>query len=100
MQTVLTFLTGVLLGVLVTWWVLSTAQRRVMRPYLLDGQYQPSRRAVLRHLRSHGTINLSQLERLMDIRGTTALRYLDQMVRDGILKQQGHRGGDAFYTLT
>jgi DNA-binding IclR family transcriptional regulator len=55
---------------------------------------------VLRHLRSHGTINLSQLERLMDIRGTTALRYLDQMVRDGILKQQGHRGGDAFYTLT
>ena len=93
------FLVGMLLGVIVTWWLLQTAQRRAVRPHMLDSQYLPSKRAVLRHLRSHGTLSLTQLERMMDIRGTTALRYLDQMVHDGLLKQQGHRGGDAFYTL-
>lgn len=99
MQLMLAFLTGILLGVLVTWWLLSMAQRRVMRPHALDSQYLPAKRAVVRHFRAHGTLNLTQLERMMDIGGTTALRYLDQMVHDGLLAQQGHRGADAFYTL-
>lgn len=99
MQLLVSFLTGTLLGVLVTWRLLTVAQRRAVRPHILDSQYLPAKRAVVRYLRAHGTLNLTQLERMMDIRGTTALRYLDQMVHDGLLKQQGHRGGDAFYTL-
>ncbi len=99
MQTVLPFLVGILLGILVTWWLLGMAHRNALRAYNAHGQYEPARRAVVRHFRAHGTLNVTQLERMMDIGGPTALRYLDQMVRDGLLAQQGHRGADAFYTL-
>lgn len=99
MQMVLPFLAGVLLGVLVTWRLLSMAHRNALRRYHANGQYEPTRRAVVRHFRAHGTLNLTQLEHMMDIGGTTALRYLDQMVQEGLLAQQGHRGADAFYTL-
>ena len=76
-----------------------SAFRASVRPHVLDTDYGPAKRAVVRHLRVHGTINLAQLERMLDITGMTALRYLDQMVHDGVLKQQGHRGAGAFYTL-
>ncbi len=99
MTELVAFLTGLLCGVLVTWALLLHAQRRSMRPHLLDNQYQPARRAVTRHLRVHGTLNLMELERMLDITGVTALRYLDQMVHDGVLKLNGHRGKGAFYTL-
>lgn len=81
------------------WWVQSVAYRRSVRPHVLDTDYLPAKRAVVRHLRFHGTINLAQLEHMLDISGVTALRYLDQMVHDGLLRQQGHRGTGAFYTL-
>ena len=82
-----------------TWWLLSMAHRNALRAYHAHGQYEPARRAVIRHFRVHGTLNLTQLEHMMDISGPTALRYLDQMVEEGLLSQQGHRGADAFYTL-
>jgi len=99
MQMVLPFLLGILFGILATWWLLSAAHRNALQAYNAHGQYEPARRAVVRHFRAHGTLNLTQLERMMDIGGTTALRYLDQMVKEGLLAQQGHRGADAFYTL-
>lgn len=82
------------------WWVQVTARQHSVRPHVLDTDYLPAKRAAVRHLRVHGTLNLAELERMLDIRGTTALRYLDQMVHDGLLKQQGHRGTGAFYTLS
>ncbi len=92
-------LIGFLLGGLTIRALMTLSERRSMRAHELDGQYQGAKRAVVRHLRVHGTLNLQQLERMMDITGVTAMRYLDQMVRDGILKQQGHRGRKAaFYT--
>lgn len=81
-------------------WVQMVAHRHGSRPHVYDTEYGPAKRAVIRHLRMHGTINLMQLERMLDITGTTSLRYLDQMVHDRIVKLQGHRGKGAFYTLT
>lgn len=81
------------------WWVQELARRHATRPHVFDTEYAPAKRAVVHHLRTHGTLNLMQLERMLSISGTTALRYLDQMVHDGLLKQQGHRSKGAFYTL-
>ncbi len=99
MQMMLSFLAGVLLGVALTWWWLSTAYRNAVRSYHADGQYKPVRQAVARHLRVHGTLNLAQAGRMMDIGDATALQYLDQMVHEGSLARHDHRDGDAFYTL-
>jgi predicted HTH transcriptional regulator len=98
MQVVIAVLVGFLLGGLTVRGLMFVAHRRMTRPHERDGQYAAAKRAVRRHLRVHGSINLQQLARMMDISGVTALRYLDQMVRDDVLKFQGHRGAGAFYT--
>lgn len=82
------FLFGVFVGVLCSGW-----------GHSFDAQYEPARRAVLRQLRAHGTINLKQLERLLDVSGPTVLGFLDRMVSEGSITQHGHRGDGAFYTL-
>jgi Fic family protein len=99
MTFVLALLAGVLLGAALMWWVQMAAHRHGARPHTLDTDYAPAKRAVAHHLRTHGTLNLMELERMLGISGVTALRYLDQMVHDRFLKQQGHRGKGAFYTL-
>lgn len=98
MQTVVSVLIGFLLGGITVGMLMRLSEWRALRPDERDMQYRGAVRAAVRHLRVHGTLNLSQLERMMDINGVTALRYLDRMVRDGILKVQGHRGAGAFYT--
>lgn len=99
MQTVIAFLAGVILGGLLVRWFMILSERRVIRPHLLDEQYAAAKRAVQRHLRSHGTLNIAELERMLEVSGTTALRYLDQMVHDGLLKlQKNHTTKGSFYT--
>ena len=90
---------GMLLGALLMWLVQLIAQRHATIPHASESDYTPARRAVIRHLRAHGTINLEQLERMLDISAVFALRHLDRMVADGLLKRQGHRSKGAFYTL-
>lgn len=98
MEIIIVALGGFFLGGLAVRVLMMRSHRGLLRPHESDGQYQAGKRATHRHLRVHGTINLQQLERMMDINGITAMRYLDQMARDGLLKLQGHRGKGAFYT--
>ena len=100
MQTVIIILVGMLLGGLLVRWFMILSERRVIRPHMLDERYAAAKRAVGRHLRVHGTLNLAQLERMLEVTGTTALRYLDQMVHEGLLKLQGNRRTKgSFYTM-
>lgn len=96
MQSVVALLSGVIIGGLVVRALTLHAVRRAMRPF--DEQYTAARRAVRRHFTTHDTLNIAQLERLMDANATTAERYLDRMVSDDAIKVHGHRGVGAFYT--
>ena len=99
MQTLIAFLAGTLAGGIVVRWLMIQSEHRIIRPHLLDEQYVAAKRAVQRYLRTHGTVNLAEVERLLDIKSMTALRYLDQMVHDRILKlQTNRRTKGAFYT--
>lgn len=99
MQTAIAFLLGMLFGGLLVRWLIILAERRAVRPHLLDERYVAAKLAVQRYVRAHGTLNLAQLERILEIPGMTALRYLDQMVHDGILRLQGNRRTKgSFYT--
>ena len=93
------FLFGFLIGALCMWWVQILARTNARHGEVFASGYEPAKRVVKRALRVQGTLNIWQLERMLDVSGPVALRYLDQMVTDGILKQQGHRGHGAFYTL-
>jgi Fic family protein len=99
MQAAIIFLAGFTLGGLVIRRLMMSAQRRSMRTHERDGQYRSATHAALGHMRVRGTLNGAELERMMDIPAVTALRYLDQMVHDGILKAHGHRDHTGFYTL-
>jgi hypothetical protein len=98
MAMALVLLVGFLMGGLVVRMLMLRAERIQVRPHLLDEQYAACTRAVTRHFKRYDTLNLAQLERLMDIRGLTAMRYLEQLERDRLVKLHGHRGSGAFYT--
>ncbi len=98
MEIFLALLSGFLLGGLVVHGLMIRADRRTARPHLLDEQYGAAKRAVARHFKRHDTLNLAGMERLIDGTGLTAMRYLDQLQRDGCVKMQDHRGTGAFYT--
>jgi hypothetical protein len=99
MQIVLVFLAGALAGGMLVRWLMILSERRVVRPHLLDEHYVAAKRAVQRYLRTHGTVNLAEAQRLLDTTSMTALRYLDQMVHDRLVKlQTNRRTKGAFYT--
>lgn len=85
-----------MIGGLIVRWLTLHAVRRAMRPF--DEQYTAARRAVRLHFNTHDTLNIAQLERLMDVNVATAERYLDRMVSDDAIRVHGHRGAGAFYT--
>lgn len=96
MQLALLFLIGFLAGGVVTYRLIVHA---LQRSRAADQNYVPTARAVIKHLRAHGTVNHSQAGRLLSVRVIDAKRYLGQMEKDGILKAHKHGGRDRFYTL-
>ena len=99
MVSMILFLFGVLVGASLMLWTHVLARRHASQTSHFDTQYGPARRVVLRQLRAHGTINLRQLERMLDVPAPQALRFLDQMILEGIITRQNHRDDGAFYTL-
>lgn|GEM_PF-5199773 len=95
---IILFLFGILVGATFMWWTQLAAHHHGSRVDFFDTQYGPAKRVVLRELRAHGTINLKQLERLLDATAPHAGRFLHQMVTDGLIVRQGHHNDGAFYT--
>lgn len=90
------FLFGILVGGLLVHFGMRQAHERVAR---FDEHYVAARLSALRHLRVHGTLNLMQMQHLMDINTQTALHYLRRLEHDGIIKQQGNDNtAGIFYT--
>jgi uncharacterized oligopeptide transporter (OPT) family protein len=98
MQVAVAFLVGVLVGALVMRWVMHAGQREAGMPSAHDEHYLPARRAVARYLHAHGTLNVAQLEQLLSVNGTVALRCLEAMVREGMLQHHERGPGKTFYT--
>lgn len=68
------------------------------RRYLREHQ-MTLHRAVTTHFQSHGTLNLAQMIRLVDAPNDLAVRYLERLEHDGVLRRHGHRQSPVFYTL-
>lgn len=100
MSFVLVILAGVFVGAGAGRWLLSARQHYGSTPRITDGEYELSRRALMSHIHAKGTINLAQVERILDINGSIAIKCLDMMVQDGHLKAQSHGEQGVFYTLT
>jgi DNA-binding IclR family transcriptional regulator len=92
------FLGGFVVGGLAMRLVMVRAQRAWMRPHQFDEQYRAARRVVQRHFMNHDTLNVRQLQRLMDINIMTAQRYLEQLTRERLVREHGHAPSGAFYT--
>jgi hypothetical protein len=99
MLLLIVLLAGFLLGGHSVHRLMSASHRRAVRPHELDEQYRAVKIASLRHIRAHGTLNLAAVEHLTDGPAHTALRYLEQMERDGLVRAQGNRSTKGlFYT--
>lgn len=99
MQSVLLFLSGMLLGALLSRWAMLAAHRDASLLHIPPERYAPARRAAVQHVRAHGTVNIKQLELMLCLNKAAVLECADCMVRDGTLRRHGHRGEGEFYTL-
>ena len=97
MRLALLFLIGFMAGGIVTYRLIVHA---LQRDHATNPNYIPAARAVIKHLRVHGTVNHSQVGQLLSITTTVAKYHLSQMEKDGVLKAHRHSGRDRFYTLS
>lgn len=99
MEMLIVLLAGMLIGGLIAHRLTVASIRRALRPHELDEHYRTVSAAAMRFLTTHGTLNLAAVERMTDAPSHTALRYLEQMERDGLIRAQGNRSTKgAFYT--
>ncbi len=99
MVGVILFLFGVLIGITAMWLVQHSAHHSASREHIGEAHYEPVRRVVVAHLRSHGTINLRQLERMVDLPTHRISSFLNQMIADRHIIRHGHGDDGAFFTL-
>ncbi len=100
MNEPLLFLAGFLLGGLAMRYAIMRGARRQPHGSLLESGYAPARRAVMRHIKAHGTVNAAQVGQLLSVQGPVAMWYLHRLEEEGFLKSQRHPGNDGgtFYT--
>ncbi len=88
-----TFLAGVVVGALLARWAILSAFRHARARAAADEVYMGARTVAVRHLERHGTLNAEELRRLTDANRLVAMRWLDRLVRDGVIRAHTHRGG-------
>lgn len=99
MGLVFAFLGGFLVGgVFIRWLIIRAEQAHVMA-HEFERHYVPASEAIMRHVRSRGTINAAQAQEVLAVTSMTAQRFLDQMHQERLLKRHGHAGQVGFYTL-
>ncbi|HTP56747.1 MAG TPA: hypothetical protein VMJ72_00510 [Candidatus Paceibacterota bacterium] len=90
------FIAGMLVGGLVVRWMVLAAMRRALTRGRTDELYTSVRNAAVRHLETNGTLNAEQLTRLADTNRPMAVRWLDRMTRERIIRAHTHGTGTFF----
>jgi len=58
-----------------------------------------NKKKILEFIQANGKIQNHDVEKLVDVSGATAERYLDDLEKEGKLTQHGAIGQSVFYTL-
>lgn len=98
MEIVIIFLAGMLVGGLIVRHLVIMAHRRI---FGMSGWQQRSlqaRQAAATHFQTQGTLHQKDMERMLGVQPITALRLLDQLEVDGLVRAHRHSGADVFYT--
>ncbi|HUO75652.1 MAG TPA: hypothetical protein VMU12_01930 [Candidatus Paceibacterota bacterium] len=91
------FIGGVLVGAFIMRWAVLASVRRAVRREESDEAYASVRTAALRHINVNGTLNIPQFRRLTDASYPIAIRWLDRMVDENVVRVHSH-GKGVFYT--
>jgi len=54
---------------------------------------------ILKYLRAKGKVTNNDIEKLLGVSDATATRYLDELEKEGKVRQIGTTGHAVFYTL-
>lgn len=99
MFSILIFLFGFIIGGVVVWLVLKLPERK-RKIGLIERQAQEKKRdkeAILGILETQTPLTNNHIEQLLGIPDSTATRYLDELEKEGKVRQIGKTGKHVYY---
>lgn len=105
MFQILIFILGVIAGGVVVWFLLKRAKPEVgkkpeKKESLIERQVrekQANKKKILELLETQTPLTNSRIEQLLGISDATATRYLDELEKEGRVRQVGKTGRNVYY---
>ena len=99
MNQVLIFIIGVVGGVVLVWVALRFWKNR-KKIGLIERQEEEkvkNKNKILEYFRSRERVSNDEIEKLLGVSDATATRYLDELEKQGLIRQVGRTGQSVYY---
>ena len=93
-------LIGFLCGGLLIRWLMLRPKRQREHLTQSDPHFESAKRAIVQHVRTHGSANLASVRVLLELPESIAVQYLEHLEQEGYIKAHRHQENGAFYTLS
>lgn len=101
-KTIYTFFAGLLAGGLIGWMARGAKKAgnvvKIRKIGLRGKRKEERKEKILEYLKTHEKISNDKVEEMFGVSHNTAERYLDQLEKEGFLKQIGRTGRSVYYT--
>jgi len=97
MKILLILLFGIALGFLMTWFLRKNENdnQGIVKERL--EQKEENRKKILQYLQGKEKVTNDDIEKMLNVSHTTAFRYLEELEKEGIIKQVGEIGRGVYY---
>lgn len=91
---------GILIGFAVGWWVITRRAKRTENKFDDRSEQKEENLERLRdYVKGKESVTNDDVEKLLKVSNPTATRYLNELERDGLLKQEGKTGKYTHYNV-
>ena len=100
MKTTLIFIIGIGIGIAIVWYWVSKRTTHSQCPSCISGEEkikQERKNKILEYVSQHGKVTNNNVEKLVGVSDTTAERYLDELEKEGKIRQVGKTGRSVYY---
>ena len=102
MNLLLVFIIGLILGGVVVWFLVRRKTAGKLQEFNADREKerQTNKQKILELLEEKGKLANDDIQKLLSVSDATATRYLDELEKDGQIKQVGQAGHYVYYEKT
>jgi Fic family protein len=99
MNQYLIFILGIIIGSVLVWLAIKMPEMK-KKESLMEKQAREkvaNKEAILELLETQGSLTNNQIEKMLGIPESTATRYMDELEKEGKVKQVGDTGTGVYY---